>query len=190
MVVSLYRVERSGSVLQNLVSNALFLLVEFLIWDLVIAKERSGFGGGGYGGDDAKFAGNWRREGPLPDAPGRDSSRRRDGPVGERAPTGPSVSDNASDWRSSRQRLPPPEPEPQRRKGPGLFSPDGQSAADKEENWTIGAKFKPSTNGASDEGSGPKFARRGDMGPPAADSDWRSGPRTSLSRQSTSREFA
>ncbi|TFY74557.1 hypothetical protein EWM64_g9453, partial [Hericium alpestre] len=40
-------------------------------------KER-GFGGGGFGEDDAKFAGEWRRTGPLPEVAGsRDSSRRR-----------------------------------------------------------------------------------------------------------------
>ncbi|ETW82934.1 hypothetical protein HETIRDRAFT_238319, partial [Heterobasidion irregulare TC 32-1] len=159
-------------------------------------KERGGFGGG-FGGDDAKFAGNWRREGPLPDLPdSRDSSRRRfDGPPGgdrERPP--PSLSDNASDWRSSRAPARAEPEAPARRKAPGFFgASDGPSAADKEETWTIGGKFKPSTNG-EEGGTGSKFGRfagRGD-GPPrndppaAPESDWRSTPRAAISRQSTS----
>ncbi|KAA1467401.1 hypothetical protein DENSPDRAFT_900762 [Dentipellis sp. KUC8613] len=156
-------------------------------------KERGGFGGAGGGFDDAKFDSPWRRDGPLPDLPGRDSSRRRfDGPPGERAPPPVSVSDNASDWRSSRPSRAIPEPEPPRRKGSNFFgASDGPSAADKEETWSIGGKFKPSANG--EDGPGSRFGSRrgGDMAPPkdaspAGESDWRSGPRPALSRQSTS----
>ncbi|KAH9068245.1 hypothetical protein EDB83DRAFT_2377738 [Lactarius deliciosus] len=149
-------------------------------------KERSGPGGF----DDPKFSGEWRRQGPLPD---RDSSRRRyDGPPTDRSAAAPtSVSDTASDWRSNRPaRLPPP-PESEgasRRKNSSSFA--SESAADKEETWTIGGKFKPS----EDEGTGRKFGSfraRGDMPPPSgppessADNDWRSAPRAGLSSHSS-----
>ncbi|KAI0059200.1 RNA-binding domain-containing protein [Artomyces pyxidatus] len=159
-------------------------------------KERGGFGGG-FGADDAKFSGEWRRQGPLPDLPtSRDSSRRRfDGPPGaERERPPPSMSDNASDWRSNRSaRASLPEAEPPRRKGPGFFAGDGAGAADKEETWTIGGKFKPSADDAGD-GQGRKFGggfrARGEMGPPAdngptGDSDWRTGPRPGFSSRSS-----
>ncbi|KAI0259873.1 hypothetical protein BC834DRAFT_903663 [Gloeopeniophorella convolvens] len=151
-------------------------------------KERSGFGGF----DDAKFAGEWRRQGPLPDLPSRDSSRRRfDGPPGDRAPPPSSLSDNAGDWRSSRpsRAPPPPEAEAPRRKDSAFFAGGNAGAADKEDNWTIGSKFKPT----EDEGAGRKvgtFRARGDMGPPSApdspaDNDWRSGPRAVISSRSS-----
>ncbi|KAH9057899.1 hypothetical protein EDB87DRAFT_1628776 [Lactarius vividus] len=142
-------------------------------------KERSGPGGF----DDPKFSGEWRRQGPLPD---RDSSRRRfDGPPTDRsAAAPPSVSDTSSDWRSNPRRC-------SRRKNSSSFA--SESAADKEETWTIGSKFKPS----EDEGTGRKFGSfraRGDMPPPSGppesstDNDWRSAPRAGLSsRSSTSR---
>jgi len=150
-------------------------------------KERGGFGG--Y--DDPKFSGEWRRQGPLPDAP-RDSSRRRyDGPSTDRQAPPTSVSDTSSDWRSNRPSRPPPPPESEaapRRKASSFNAPEG--AADKEEAWTIGGKFKPS----EDDGPGRKFGSfkgRGDMGPPSsvpdspADTDWRSGPRAGLSSRSS-----
>ncbi|KAH8981581.1 hypothetical protein EDB86DRAFT_2858288 [Lactarius hatsudake] len=149
-------------------------------------KERSGPGGF----DDPKFSGEWRRQGPLPD---RDSSRRRfDGPPADRsAAAPPSVSETSSDWRSNRPARPPPPPESEgasRRKNSSSFA--SESAADKEETWTIGSKFKPS----EDEGTGRKFGSfraRGDMPPPSgppessADNDWRSAPRAGISSRSS-----
>lgn len=140
-------------------------------------KERPTFGG-----DDSKFDSPWRREGPLPDAPGRDSSRRRfDGPRPEPLP---SVAEGASDWRSSKPRA-AAEPEAPssgsaRRKNIG-FGSDNAGAADREETWTIGGKFKPS----EDKETGGKFGSRGrgDIPPPKdtsaadGDTDWRSAPR-------------
>ncbi|KAI9510718.1 hypothetical protein F5148DRAFT_1281589 [Russula earlei] len=156
-------------------------------------KERAGFGGL----EDPKFSGEWRRQGPLPDLASRDSSRRRyDGPSTERQPPPASISDSSNDWRSNRPSRPPPPPESEvvpRRKASSFTLPEGGGAADKEETWTIGSKFKPT----EDEGPGRKFGSfkgRGDMGPPSnvpdpsADGDWRTGPRPGLSsRSSTSR---
>ncbi|KAI9001533.1 hypothetical protein BD414DRAFT_474962 [Trametes punicea] len=157
-------------------------------------KERAGFGGGGAFEDDPKFAGNWRREGPLPDLPSRDASRRR--VEGPREPPAPSVSDNVSDWRSSARapvRPPPPETEGSfRRRGPGSREPPPRGPADTEETWHIGSKFKPSAP-VDGERPGSRFGSlrpRGDVGPPrdatspADEGDWRR-PRT-LSRNSTS----
>ncbi|THH29483.1 hypothetical protein EUX98_g4722 [Antrodiella citrinella] len=166
-------------------------------------KERSGFGGSG-GFDDDKFASNWRRDGPLPDAPNsRDGSRKRfDGPP-SREPPPSTLADNASDWRSSRA---PPRPsaapplesdqgDPSfKRRGSGFRSQEGapSGAADAEESWTIGSKFKPS---APAEGGSPgsrfgSLRGRGDMGPPKEpsvtpdESDWRRP--SAVSRNSTS----
>ncbi|KAK1218830.1 Eukaryotic translation initiation factor 4B [Marasmius sp. AFHP31] len=152
-------------------------------------KERPGFGGS----DDSKFDSPWRRDGPLPDGPSRDPTRRRfDGPRegGPREPPLPSVAEGASDWRSSKPRA-PAEPEP-RRKNIG-FGSDNAGAADREETWTIGGKFKAS----EDAGPPSRFGGRGkgDMGPPSGreppppsvaegDSDWRSSRRPT--RDSTS----
>jgi translation initiation factor 4B len=155
------------------------------------AKERAGFGGS----EDPKFSGEWRRQGPLPDLDSRDSSRRRnDGPPSDR-PSG--VSETSRDWRSNRPSRPPlaPESEAPRRKNSAFVGSEGGGAADREETWTIGGKFKPS----EDDGPGRKFGSnrgRGDMGPPSsippespADNDWRSGPRAGLSsHSSTSRK--
>ncbi|KAH8117726.1 hypothetical protein DFH11DRAFT_1723761 [Phellopilus nigrolimitatus] len=157
---------------------------------------------GGFGsGDDDKFSGNWRRDGPLPDLTpqGRDGgSRRRFEGVSE--PPRDSASDNISDWRSSR---PPsrfqPESEPVRRRGSGFSTPshDGEaSPADTEEKWTIGGRFKPSasTGGGTDSQSGSRFGSlrgRGDMGPPQTtvgeENNWRGGRpgRTSTSPTSS-----
>ncbi|KIJ12009.1 hypothetical protein PAXINDRAFT_54322, partial [Paxillus involutus ATCC 200175] len=110
-------------------------------------KEKPGFGGP-IVEDDTKFSGNWRRDGPLPSfGDSRESSRRRfEGPPGERAPPPTSASDGVNDWRSSRPVAKLPEPEvPGRRRGPGPSTPEGQiSAADKEEHWSMGSKFKAS----------------------------------------------
>jgi translation initiation factor 4B len=154
-------------------------------------KERAGFGGF----DDPKFSGDWRRQGPLPDLDSRDSSRRRyDGPPSDRQSAPTSVSDTSGDWRSNRPtRAPPPEAEATVKRKNSAFGSEGGGAADKEETWTIGGKFKPS----EDEGPGRKFGSyrgRGDMGPPSsvppdspAENDWRSGPRPGISsRNSTS----
>ncbi|RPD60979.1 RNA-binding domain-containing protein [Lentinus tigrinus ALCF2SS1-7] len=162
-------------------------------------KERSGFGGGGF--DDEKFAGNWRREGPLPDAPSSGDGSRRRYEGGPREPPPPSVSDNASDWRSSRapartssQEYPESEGGFRRRgpgpgPGPGPREPAPLGPADTDEVWVRGGKFRPSGPPESTERSGSRFGslRRGDMGPPPAvaeESDWRR-PRT-ISRNSTS----
>ncbi|KAK0469949.1 putative citrate synthase [Desarmillaria tabescens] len=143
-------------------------------------KERSGFGGG----DDGKFDNPWRRDGPLPDLPSRDSSRRRfDGPRSDDRL--PSVSEGPSDWRSNMPSRPAHTQDDgptRRRKDPGFEGSSG--AADREDSWTIGSKFKPS------EDSGSRFGSRGrgDMGPPREpagdDFDWRKS--RSLGRSSTS----
>lgn len=113
------------------------------------AKERPGFSGA-IPEDDTKFSGNWRREGPLPSlGESRESSRRRiDGQPGERPSPLPSVSDEASDWRSSRpiSKVVEPEAPPTRRRGSGFSITEGQAgAADREEHWTMGSRFKPSS---------------------------------------------
>lgn len=162
-------------------------------------KERSGAFGGS---DDDKFAGNWRREGPLPDLnpQGRDSSgsrRRFDGISPE--PGRESLSDTNSDWRSNRPARFNAEPEPPRRKGSGFSTPthEGEmSPADTEKKWTIGGKFKPSFSPDTESQSGSRFGSvrgRGEMGPPpppssvADESDWRK-PRPA--RNNSSRKFA
>ncbi|KAG6333328.1 hypothetical protein ID866_5761 [Astraeus odoratus] len=123
-------------------------------------KERSGFG---HMEDDPKFSGSWRREAPLPTsgATHEPSRRRFDGPVGDRVPPPPSASDEASDWRSARPVARNTEPDAQsvRRRGSGFSTPEGHlSAADKEEHWSIGSKFKPAL---PDEPSVGKFGVRG-----------------------------
>ncbi|KAN0093105.1 hypothetical protein V8E55_003889 [Tylopilus felleus] len=110
-------------------------------------KDKPGFSGG-IPEDDSKFSGNWRRDGPLPSfGESRESSRRRfDGQAGERP--APNVSDDVSDWRSSRplSKVVEPEAPPARRKGSGFSVTEGQTgAADKEEHWTMGSKFKASS---------------------------------------------
>ncbi|EIW57790.1 uncharacterized protein TRAVEDRAFT_38170 [Trametes versicolor FP-101664 SS1] len=166
-------------------------------------KERSGFGGGGFGDDDPKFANPWRRDGPLPDLPNSDSSRRRfDAPREGREPPAAPVSDGISDWRSSRAppRGPPPPENEFRRAGPPREprEPAVVGPADTEETWHIGSKFKPTGPPSGDgERPGSRFGSlrsRGEMGPPrdapagapavVEESDWRR-PRT-ISRNSTS----
>ncbi|KAJ3926566.1 MAG: hypothetical protein NXY57DRAFT_1028620 [Lentinula lateritia] len=153
-------------------------------------KERSGFGGN----DDSKFDNPWRRDGPLPDvSSSRDSSRRRfDGP---RPDPLPSVSEDANDWRSSRPRAALPEPETptgSMRKKPIGFGSDNSGAADRDEVWSKGSKFKPAEERenaapANRFGSG---RGRGDMGPPRdpvpEESDWRSSSRARPARDNTS----
>ncbi|KAF9818808.1 hypothetical protein IEO21_02588 [Rhodonia placenta] len=156
-------------------------------------KERSGFGGGGF--DDEKFAGPWRRDGPLPDLPSdRDGPRRRlDGP-GTREPAPPSVSDTTSDWRSA-SRGPvrsstasslDSDPGAKRR---STFREGASTGADTEETWTIGAKFRPSAP-AEPAGRFGAGRGRGDMGPPRDaqtppdEGDWRRP--SAISRNSTS----
>lgn len=110
------------------------------------------------------------------------------------------MSENISDWRSSRgpPRFPAePEVPGVRRKGSGFSTPEGQpSAADMEEKWTIGGKFKPSA--AAPEGApGGRFGSmrgKGDMGPPPTESaidepsDWRNAARPRpVGRSSNSR---
>jgi translation initiation factor 4B len=156
-----------------------------------IAKERGGFGGGFE--DDSKFDNPWRRDGPLPDLPNaRDSSRRRfDGPPPDRHL--PSVSEGSGDWRSSRPPRQSEEAPPFKRKGSGFQPPDAQTgAADKEEVWTIGGKFKPAAPGP-DETPGSKFGSlrgKGDMNPPkdTDEGDWRA-VRPKPAPSSVSRKF-
>ncbi|THV02772.1 RNA-binding domain-containing protein [Dendrothele bispora CBS 962.96] len=136
-------------------------------------KERSGFGPNA---DDGKFDNPWRREGPLPDAPSRDSSRRRFDSL-------PSVSEGNTDWRAGQRARPHPEPETpsgsMRRRNAGFGSDIPAGSADREESWTIGGKFKPSEDKESAPGSRFGSIRgKGDMGPPpssaADEGDWRS----------------
>jgi RNA recognition motif-containing protein len=153
-------------------------------------KDRPGFAGGF--DDDSKFESPWRRDGPLPDvSDSRDPSRRRF----DIAPSGgPGMSEGASDWRSSRPpTIRPMDPEGPsfKRKTSGFATPDGQvGAADKEDVWTIGGKFK-----AASDDTGSRFGSlrgRGDMGPPKEissnndEGDWRSARPKSISRNSTS----
>jgi len=148
-------------------------------------KERSGFGGLS-SEDNAKFDNPWRRDGPLPDVPhSRDTSRRRfDAPSNDRPLS--SLSESPEDWRSSRlSRVTESEAPPFKRKGSGLLTPENQAGpADKEENWSIGSKFKPAPNGSNEELPSKFTSHRakGDMGPPKEsavdESDWRSTART------------
>ncbi|PFH45254.1 hypothetical protein AMATHDRAFT_71907 [Amanita thiersii Skay4041] len=124
-------------------------------------KERSNFTSTE---DTAKFDGPWRREGPLPDIPEREQSRRR--PEGLMA----TASDNATDWRASRSRAPDTDSVPFRRKVSGLSTPPSHvSAADKEEVWT--SKFKPSDD-QTRTGSARMKNELKESG--ADDPDWRS----------------
>lgn len=158
-----------------------------------LAKERAGFGGSG-GFDDEKFAGPWRRDGPLPDLPSREGSRRQydstAGPRGDREPLPPSVSDQTSDWRAA-SRGPVRGPSPPRFTKRSSFREDAPpSRADADDTWVRGAKFQPSAPPSEGPGSRLGSVRgKGDMGPPAPnppeESDWRR-PHA-ISRNSTSR---
>jgi len=152
---------------------------------IITAKERSGFGGSGGGGgfDDGKFDSPWRRDGPLPDLPEREGSRRPsrfDSPRSDdRANSG--VSDGPSDWRSSqppRAARAEPSAEPRRRVG---FPPsESTGAADSEQTWSKGSKFKPSEESSSERRFGAGRGRGGgDLGSPTGptvsdETDWRS----------------
>ncbi|KAK2463489.1 hypothetical protein APHAL10511_004575 [Amanita phalloides] len=119
--------------------------------------------------DGSKFDGPWRRDGPLPDIPERESSRRRyDGLSSQERVA---ASDNSSDWRSSRTRIPEPEAPPKRR-GSGFSAHNPASPAEKEENWTIGSKFKPSDDTNSRMGISRTRSDARESG--ADESDWRS----------------
>nr|GAT60936.1 translation initiation factor 4B [Mycena chlorophos] len=152
-------------------------------------KERQG---GGFE-DDSKFDNPWRREGPLPTANmgSRDSSRRRfDGPPPDRFA---SATEGPSDWRANRPpaRTTPLDTEAGsfRRKNSGFTTPDGQSPADKEENWTMGAKFKPAQPPPSEEGGSRFGGMRGRNDAPAPtvdEGDWRTSRPKTVSRDSTS----
>ena len=165
---------QSESTSLNRVRVLISLLFPFLTG--LKAKERTGAHGHA---DDEKFAGSWRREGPLPDLGRREretSTRRRyEGLGSENKDT---VPDNNENWRS--HRAPPrfpvePEAPPIRRRGSGFSTPtqEGEaSPADAEEKWAIGAKFKASH--PPDERSGGRFGSmrgRGDMGPPPSVAD-------------------
>jgi hypothetical protein len=88
-----------------------------------------------------KFEGPWRREGPLPDIPEQEHSRRRfEGLSQDRS----AISDASTDWRSNKPRT-ADEALPPTRKGSSFSTPPlHSSSADKEEVWVIGSKFKPS----------------------------------------------
>ncbi|KAF8736570.1 hypothetical protein AX14_014310 [Amanita brunnescens Koide BX004] len=117
--------------------------------------------------DSSKFEGPWRRDGPLPDIPERESSRRRFDTVSSHDRTA-AVSDQSSDWRSNRIRAPEPEAPPFKRKGSG-FSTSQSGLADKEENWSIGSRFKPSDDSRT---GNPRTRETG-----ADELDWRSAVR-------------
>lgn len=164
-----------------------------LVFQLTTCYKAKNSGFGPSSEDNAKFDSPWRRDGPLPDLPNsRDGPRRRfDGPPGDRSERPVAVSDGVDQWRSSRPLRTTAESEAPsfKRKGSGFNTPDA-GAADKDENWSIGSKFKAA---GPEEGMG-KPRPRGDMGPPkelpSDEGDWRSarpakplgGPRASISR--------
>jgi hypothetical protein len=165
----------------------------FTFFDCVLncltAKERGGFNAGN--DQDTKFDNPWRREGPLPDyQDSRNSRRRFDGPAPGDRPSH-SVSEDVSDWRSSR---PPRASEPEipfKRKGSGFLAAESHTnTSDKDETWIIGGKFKPSP---SDDPSGSKFGslRRGEVRSTqdptlaAEEGDWRSSARPRPSSQNS-----
>lgn len=166
------------------------------------------------GFDDDKFAGPWRRDGPLPplasnlSRPGPGTERfgsRFAGPDEDHA--GPGQAEVSNDWRSNRpiRAAPPPSsgdrPGPPPRRGSG-FTPAGSDGpphpAVAEPTWSIGSKFKPSSPSEQvPERKGMFGGRRGDTAVgsgalPEDDSDWRSAPRRTLSgsgSQRGSRQF-
>ena len=156
------------------------------------AKERAGFGGGFE--DDAKFDNPWRRDKPPPSAD-RGDSRDRD-PSQRRFEAASTVSDSVSAWRSAKPRASPgtgDEGPRARRSGFGFGEGGSAGAADAEDSWSRGAKFRPSQPSTpADEHPPSRFgSRRGDMGPPrdpVDDGEWRRASRPP--RSSTSREFS
>ncbi|KAF8510948.1 hypothetical protein BU17DRAFT_54978 [Hysterangium stoloniferum] len=164
-------------------------------------RERGGFGGERGGGfDDEKFSGNWRREGPLPPsdpAPHDEGPRRgtRFHPSGdserERERERPEL---GGDWRSS--RAPPPAAPEREREGRRGFGVETSGAADVEETWSKGSKFRPSE--AATGSVGRKFGagfERGSSGPGSGtvtpvgeENDWRSRSRPTPSGRQGSYE--
>lgn len=154
-------------------------------WFSAKERERGGFGGRD-APDDDKFAGNWRRDGPLPSY---DSGPRRGS--GFRGRDRPDTGDDEGprrgakfqpsqeferpelneDWRgAARGPLPPFERDRERRGGVG---PENVGLADNEDVWSKGSKFRP----ASEAGSiGRKFATSSVSGTAslADEGDWRS----------------
>ncbi|KAF8518479.1 hypothetical protein JB92DRAFT_2828750 [Gautieria morchelliformis] len=178
-------------------------------------RDRDRFGGGGGGFDDDKFMGNWRRDGPLPSSEppsrgGRGGSGFgfRDGPPagddegprrGARFMPGTDTDRERErpelngDWRSSRASMPPPPPLERERDGRrGFGALESSGAADAEETWTKGSKFRPSPSGSDSGSVGRKFgsgfsersasgAGSGTATPPIAEEgDWRSRARPAL----------
>jgi translation initiation factor 4B len=142
-----------------------------------VAEPQRGSSGGGLD-DDSKFDNPWRRDGPLPEREG--PRRRAEGAERSERPT--TVSDNADQWRSARPRAPiDSEPPPFRRKSSGFGPAEGVTgAADREDTWVMGSKFKASGADSPDEtASGSKYGgvRRSEPSRdnPAVqeDSDWR-----------------
>ncbi|KAF9473756.1 hypothetical protein BDN70DRAFT_963877 [Pholiota conissans] len=150
-----------------------------------LSKTGSERGFGGASEDNAKFDNPWRRDGPLPDLhDSRDSSRRRfEGPSADRADRQvSSAADGVDQWRSNKPARAPETDAPTfRRKGSGFLSSEGHSGTADKDDWTIGSKFKSSTNVPTDDISGRSSRMRGDMGPPreapSDEGDWRSAAR-------------
>ncbi|KAF8638184.1 hypothetical protein AX17_002381 [Amanita inopinata Kibby_2008] len=134
-------------------------------------KERSNLGGNE---DSSKFDGPWRREGPLPDIPERETPRRKlDGISShERG----AASESSNDWRANRNRISEAEATSFKQKGSGFSTPSiHSSVADKEETWMIGSKFKPSEDAP---GRGAPRTRTDPKETAADEPDWRSSART------------
>ncbi|KAL1727110.1 hypothetical protein EV714DRAFT_254246 [Schizophyllum commune] len=153
-------------------------------------KERAGFGGGFE--DDAKFDNPWRRDKPPPSADRGDSRDRDRDPSQRRFEAASTVSDSVSAWRSAKPRASPgtgDEGPRARRSGFGFGEGGAAGAADAEDSWLRGAKFRPSQPSTpADEHPPSRFgSRRGDMGPPREpldDGEWRRAsrpPRSSTS---------
>jgi translation initiation factor 4B len=154
-----------------------------------VAEPQRGSSGGGLD-DDSKFDNPWRRDGPLPEREG--PRRRAEGAERSERPT--TVSDNADQWRSARPRAPiDSEPPPFRRKSSGFGPAEGVTgAADREDTWVMGSKFKASGADSPDEtASGSKYGgvRRSEPSRdnPAVqeDSDWRKSRPNSTSNPHT-----
>ena len=164
----------------------------------VLAKERSAHSSHL---EDERFAGSWRREGPLPPLPppyrpGADRSgfSGRPGQDGEGAGSPLALSND--DWRSNRaSRLPPPVPERERSGPPRKTSvpPDlTNHPAHTEITWAKGSKFQPSVDVSPPPERKNTFSgRRGDglgsaPGREEVD-DWRAAPRRTLSQSGSTR---
>lgn len=144
--------------------------------------------GGGFGGafeDDSKFENPWRRERPPADTRGESRGDFRGDsrdPSARRFEAASAVADGVDEWRSARPRPSTSEQDPSRappkRSGFG-FAEGSAGAADTEDSWSRGAKFRPSQPSTpADEHPPSRFGggRRGDMGPPREvpdDSEWR-----------------